>query len=239
MERFSMNSSALLNLKAEVLKKKEAFQKEKQQNNDSSIKVKSNRKNDKWIAENKGVQDRNNRDQHVAESSAVSWDKMKEIMAKKAELYDKLHSGDANEEELSGGQRENLLVDFNRKPAPVVEEEEFIEIIDELGRTRMVKKSEYVEVEQESATPVGPQFYDANKEIRSKAAGFFTFSLDENDRMEQQKQLADLRQETIEEQRITQAILEEREKRIQQRLELAKKRKVTHQLNKSNEDSCC
>jgi hypothetical protein len=225
----------VVDLKTELLKKKEEYEREKQQG--VLHRGQSNKKPTLWGSKNKGVEERIARDRDKQSTEAIGWDKMQEIMKQKAALYDKLHSGEATEDSLSAGQRENLLIDFSRKdlPAKCPEESEelteWVEIIDEFGRTRMVTKAAAESMQQEedtkneSSAPAGPSHYDATKEIRTKGVGFFQFAAEEEQRSVQLTELQDMRQDTVQMREQSEKVQLERKHKLEERLRKVKERR--------------
>ena len=131
-------------------------------------------------------------------------------LQKKAKLYDTLTHMSFEED------HPDMLVDFEQK-LPHYDQSwgqmagtgDWMEIEDEFGRTRVVRKDSLAKQQDEDA----PQFqavpnyegfasrahirhYDASKENRTVGVGHYTFAMDENERGTQMNELKVLRQQT-------------------------------------------
>ncbi|PWA02692.1 hypothetical protein BB558_001175 [Smittium angustum] len=210
---------------------------------------------------NKNVFERNKRDLEQQESSKEkkTWEYSKMRLADKAVLYEELQSGRIIfKEELNENEKkllENSNVDFETKSVAnilskgkngetaekgelemgsvLMEEDPWVEYLDEFGRTRTVRKSqvpkveefyenelvsESMEVEMERqrwekeamlSKSVEDHYNDRN-EIRSKGVGFYRLSQDEGTREKQLRELEELRKETLEKRRKKTGLLEKR-----------------------------
>ncbi|KAK1224073.1 hypothetical protein PQX77_008403 [Marasmius sp. AFHP31] len=122
--------------------------------------VAKSKKSDTWLRANKGVKERHARDLEQEVVDRPTWDSARTRLEEKAKKYDKLNKG------KTGGytetQIENLLVDFESKPVndrwesdsedndesltvpkpPMDADDEIVEYIDDLGRSRFAPRSE-------------------------------------------------------------------------------------------------
>jgi hypothetical protein len=101
-----------------------------------------------WSTQNKGVWQRNARDEKINTVTTNELATSRRALERKAVEYERLKRGWA--QDLTDEQRENILVDFDTKYAEMPldeessddgEEEPMMEITDEFGRTRMVKQT--------------------------------------------------------------------------------------------------
>lgn len=120
-----------------------------------------------------------------------------------------------------------------------------VEYVDEFGRTRLIRPEERQRLEEEredtrqllsnfytksaaaddDGRPPVPVHYEADREIRTKGVGFFTFAKDERVRQQQLQGLVELRRQTVEERHRALLLGEERRLRILARREKAERRR--------------
>nr|CAB3228282.1 coiled-coil domain-containing protein 174-like [Phallusia mammillata] len=106
----------MLNLKAELLKKKQDFEKEKNKTDKTYItskdKIVITKKPLPWNKKNSGVEKRNERDQELEEEQVDKLSKVQSILEAKAKMYDKMTSGNVIPDEETS---QLFLVDFEQK----------------------------------------------------------------------------------------------------------------------------
>jgi hypothetical protein len=172
-------------------------------------------------------------------------------------LYDKILKGKV---ELTEKEAENVMVDFGLKDDYESESSsdreedlnEWLEYTDEFGRTRAIRRSEYEKrIEQERLSerkrqmeemeeqerlkrPAGAEFYDPEKEIRTKGVGYYHFSREESERKKQKAELDDLRKETIAKRNAVQRIKQQRKEKVIQRLQLVRERRLKNGIEESS-----
>ncbi|KAI8905673.1 hypothetical protein DFJ77DRAFT_206229 [Powellomyces hirtus] len=149
-KEISVSASSVIDLKAELFKKQEAFQKEKIRTGSASMRAVSS-KPIKKPPKNKGVEQRAKRDAEEAPTLNSTLEASWVALQRKSKIYDKMAregaGGDENDEET--------LVDFLYKNASddqalqqqveLVEEDDedaWVEAVDEFGRTRIVRRSQ-------------------------------------------------------------------------------------------------
>ncbi|KAI8060072.1 hypothetical protein BC940DRAFT_312909 [Gongronella butleri] len=152
-----------------------------------------------------------------ASSSASEIDNSNEMLVqsraslqKKAKLYDALAHMPFDED------HPDILVDFEQKQPQadqsfkqLADAGEWVEIEDEFGRTRVVRKDTLATQHNHDApqSPVVPNYegfasrahirhYDSSKENRTVGVGHYTFATDEEERVTQMNELKALRQQT-------------------------------------------
>ncbi|CAG8694831.1 5871_t:CDS:10 [Dentiscutata erythropus] len=211
-----ISSASVVDLKAELFKQKEEFQKQKASANNQPVSAALRRvakKSGLWERQNKGVSERSQKDElEIIEAPTLEASRI--AMERKAKLYDQLKKTGINDEKLA----EEILVDFDRKALehlsddelkedkPNVENDPWVEYTDEFGRTRIVRNVEDIsaleqerrrweEAALEELKNGGPIHYDETKEIRTKGVGFYRFSKDELEREEQMRTLKEMRLE--------------------------------------------
>ncbi|XP_061193538.1 coiled-coil domain-containing protein 174-like [Saccostrea echinata] len=109
-----VNSSSIIDLKAELFRKQEEFKKQQLQNkNASTIKGKSvEKKASVWSKKNKGVLERSSKDLEEKIEEANQYERSRKCLEAKAKLYEKITQGNDIPEE-DGSQV--YLVDFQKK----------------------------------------------------------------------------------------------------------------------------
>ncbi|KNC98192.1 uncharacterized protein SPPG_06594 [Spizellomyces punctatus DAOM BR117] len=149
-KEIAVNSSSVVDLKAELFRKKEEFEREKLRTGSSTLRAVSN-KPIKKPPKNKGVEQRARQDEEEIQTLSSTLESSWVALQRKAKLYDKLvDEGGTGEDEKD----EEALVDFLQKsltdsdlpaPSPDIEdvgEDTWVEAVDEFGRTRIVRKDD-------------------------------------------------------------------------------------------------
>ncbi|GLD64400.1 coiled-coil domain-containing protein 174 [Lates japonicus] len=169
---FDVTASSLVDLKAELYRKQEQFKQEKlgQENAGAGFKPKSKvKKPSVWNKQNAGVSARAEKDAEQLAEEQRSLDTSKRKLEEKARLYEQMTKGDFPDEETEG----LFLVDFTQKiidkkratlaqrdaereededgdsstpiPAPQNPDEEWVDYVDALGRSRRCMKKDLPE----------------------------------------------------------------------------------------------
>ncbi|XP_040014381.1 coiled-coil domain-containing protein 174 [Xiphias gladius] len=169
---FDVTASSLVDLKAELYRKQEQFKQEKlgQENAGAEFKSKSKvKKPNVWSKQNAGVSARAEKDAEQLDEEQKSLDTAKRKLEEKAKLYEQMTKGDFPDEETEG----LFLVDFTQKiidkkketlaqrdtereeeeerdslaavPAPQNPDEEWVDYVDALGRSRRCMKKDLPE----------------------------------------------------------------------------------------------
>ncbi|CAI2184757.1 5149_t:CDS:2 [Funneliformis geosporum] len=160
-----ISSTSVLDLKAELFKQKEEFEKQKTAANNqplSAVARKTAKKPEIWERQNKGVLDRSNRDE-LEKIDAPTLEASRAAMERKAKLYDHLRKTGISDDRLA----EEVLVDFDRKiweqPSDDKStenkgkgEDPWVEYVDEFGRTRLARKSQIPKIESPVTGPTLP-----------------------------------------------------------------------------------
>lgn len=166
-KQYDVTASSLVDLKAELFRKQEQFKHDKLGQN-SGAGVKSRFKSKKpniWIKQNEGVSARAEKDVEQVAEEDNSLDKSRRRLEEKAKLYDQMTKGDFPDEETEG----LFLVDFTQKiinkkreihaecesqteekdrrslspiPPPQNPDEEWVDYVDALGRSRKCMKKD-------------------------------------------------------------------------------------------------
>lgn len=82
-----------------------------------------------------------------------------------------------------------------------------------------------------SATPPPPTHYDPDKEIRDRGVGFFKFSKDEAERMEQMRSLQEMREQTVRAHKARDDQKQARKREMEQRRKEMEARRARHQAD--------
>ncbi|XP_026202384.1 coiled-coil domain-containing protein 174 [Anabas testudineus] len=165
---FEVTASSLVDLKAELYRKQEQFKQEKlgQENAGAGLKSKAKvKKPNVWSKQNAGVSARAEKDAEQLAEEQSSLDTAKRKLEEKAKLYEQMTKGDFPDEETEG----LFLVDFTQKiidkqretlahderegddeeressspiPAPQNPDEEWVDYVDALGRSRRCMKKD-------------------------------------------------------------------------------------------------
>uniref|UniRef100_A0A3Q2DRB5 Coiled-coil domain containing 174 n=1 Tax=Cyprinodon variegatus TaxID=28743 RepID=A0A3Q2DRB5_CYPVA len=158
-------ASTLVDLKAELYRKQEQFKREKlgQENAEAGLKTKLNSKPNIWSKQNAGVSARAAKDAEQLSEEQVTLDTARRKLEEKARLYEQMTKGDFPDEETEG----LYLVDFTQKiidkkretfaqkekeeeekaclspiPPPQNPDEEWVDYVDALGRSRRCMKKD-------------------------------------------------------------------------------------------------
>ncbi|XP_029358473.1 coiled-coil domain-containing protein 174 isoform X2 [Echeneis naucrates] len=199
---FEVTASSLVDLKAELYRKQEQFKREKlqQENAGDGLKPKSKvKKSNVWSKQNTGVSARAEKDVEQLAEEQKSLDTSKRKLEEKAKLYEQMTKGDFPDEETEG----LFLVDFTQKiidkkretlaqmnteredeendsipmPAPQSADEEWVDYVDTLGRSRRCMKKDL------------PDFQKLDRDLKGKGnASFDKTLLSEDMRRELQRQ---------------------------------------------------
>ncbi|KAM0750624.1 hypothetical protein T439DRAFT_325683 [Meredithblackwellia eburnea MCA 4105] len=162
---YNISASSFLDLKAELNKREDEFEKTKHLGSTTTgVKRGPPKKPSVWAKRNKGIDGRNQRDQVLFEEDPRNAKhdpaRLRAQMEKKAALYEKIRKGKTGG--LNEAQIESLLVDFDQKdldgssgsddsededesatvPQRPIESDPLVEWTDEFGRTRMIPASE-------------------------------------------------------------------------------------------------
>uniref|UniRef100_A0A8C3A4J9 Coiled-coil domain containing 174 n=1 Tax=Cyclopterus lumpus TaxID=8103 RepID=A0A8C3A4J9_CYCLU len=163
---FAVTASSLVDLKAELYRKQEQFKQEKLGHEHSGAGLKSKiKKPNVWTKQNAGVSARAEKDAEQLAEEQNSLDTSKRKLEEKAKLYEQMTKGDFPDEETEG----LFLVDFTQKiidqkremhaqkkterddeerhnsspvPPPQNSEEEWVDYVDALGRSRRCMKKD-------------------------------------------------------------------------------------------------
>lgn len=169
-------ASSLVDLKAELYRKQEQFKREKigQENAEAGLKTKvTSKKPNIWTKQNAGVSARAAKDAEQLAEEQVSLDAARRKLEEKARLYEQMTKGDFPDEETEA----LYLVDFTQKiidknretltqkekededkaslspiPPPQNPDEEWVDYIDALGRSRRCMKKDlpsFVKMDQD------------------------------------------------------------------------------------------
>ncbi|TPX70942.1 hypothetical protein SpCBS45565_g01523 [Spizellomyces sp. 'palustris'] len=150
-KEIAVNSSSVVDLKAELFRKKEEFEREKLRTGSSTLRAVSN-KPIKKPPINKGVEQRARQDEQEIQTLSSTLELSWVALQRKAKLYDKLVDERGTGEDEKD---EEALVDFLQKsltdadlpvpsPADIEDagEDTWVEAVDEFGRTRIVRKND-------------------------------------------------------------------------------------------------
>ncbi|XP_029007863.1 coiled-coil domain-containing protein 174 [Betta splendens] len=164
---FDVTASSLVDLKAELYRKQEQFKQEKlgQENAGAGFKSAKVKKPNVWSKQNAGVSARAEKDAEQLSEEQRSLDTSRRKLEEKAKLYEQMTKGDFPDEETEG----LFLVDFTQKiidkkrqtfaqqeterddedrgslspiPAPQHPDEEWVDYVDALGRSRRCMKKD-------------------------------------------------------------------------------------------------
>ncbi|KAK7044236.1 hypothetical protein VNI00_007958 [Paramarasmius palmivorus] len=151
-----ISSSSFFDLKAELAKQEEESRRNREAGKSATIiggVPRPDKKPTVWARQNKGVKNRAARDMELEAISKPTIESSRAALERKAKIYDMLKKGKSGG--LSDAQYEALLVDFDSKgidskaesdsedeaSVPIDGQDEIIEYVDELGRTRTLPKS--------------------------------------------------------------------------------------------------
>ncbi|XP_029907075.1 coiled-coil domain-containing protein 174 isoform X1 [Myripristis murdjan] len=193
---FDVTASSLVDLKAELYRKQEQFKQEKlgQENSGAAFKLKSkDKKPDIWSKQNSGVSSRAQRDVEQLAEEEISLNTARRKLEEKAKLYEQMTKGDFPDEETEG----LFLVDFTQKiidqkketfaqrerereredeeretsspiPAPQNPDEEWVDYVDALGRSRRCMKKDLPEFQKLDQNLKGKGSASAEKTLLSE-----------------------------------------------------------------------
>ncbi|XP_068598789.1 coiled-coil domain-containing protein 174-like [Brachionichthys hirsutus] len=162
---FAVTASSLVDLKAELYRKQEQFKQEKLRQDDAGAGVAPKAKVKKpnvWSKQNAGISARAEKDAEQLAEEQSSLDTAKRKLEEKAKLYEQMIKGDFPDEETEG----LFLVDFTQKiidkkretlvqveredeerdkspvPPPQNPDDEWVDYVDALGRSRRCMKKD-------------------------------------------------------------------------------------------------
>ncbi|KAK1158475.1 coiled-coil domain-containing protein 174-like [Acipenser oxyrinchus oxyrinchus] len=170
-KQFDVTAASLVDLKAELYRKQEAFKQEKLvKDTGAPLKPKpTNKKSCIWNKQNEGVSDRAEKDVEQKTEEENTLDKSKQKLEEKARLYEQMTKGDLPDEETES----LFLVDFTQKiidqkrdaikstavresaeealpdseiPPPENPDQEWVDYVDSLGRSRRCMKKDLPEL---------------------------------------------------------------------------------------------
>jgi hypothetical protein len=213
-----------MDLNLEVKQAKERFEKDREKSKYQHV---HRTKRQKVVEKNKGVTERGLNDTKDTEGSRES------NLRRKQELYDQFKSG-----KVPKNYNDNdLLLQVDYQSPSDESEDDMIEVVDEFGRSRQIKRNEYYNgpverpkelihgdivqheaVQLNSLNSPGKQnleesedvHYDSKWEVRDKGVGFYQFSQNEEERRRQMDELKHIRGETLELVAIKDSIIEQR-----------------------------
>lgn len=162
---------------------------------------------------------RGGRAQDSDEPQVSDLERSRVSLEQKASAYERYARGDCTPRtsDAAGGLIDWDMRDYDREPETVEDDDELVDILDEFGRARTVRRTEAPPLDEEDNAIYGPstQFpvytrtnarterspsppvhFDADAEPRARGAAFFKFSRDEQERQSQQEQLRALHDET-------------------------------------------
>ena len=135
------DSTSLVDLKAEVARKKQEALDNKAHGRHKANVTSSEKKNNFWSKENIGIIKRANADRERVKKEQLTSMKVQAALEQKAEIYDKLRDGKYVDKDSL------LLVDFDQKDYEAQNAgEEWVEYVDPAGRTRTCMRSELEEM---------------------------------------------------------------------------------------------
>ncbi|XP_066521491.1 coiled-coil domain-containing protein 174 [Hoplias malabaricus] len=194
-KQYNVTASSLVDLKAELYRKQEAFKQEKLSHDFGSV-PKSHTKVKKpniWSKQNEGVSSRAERDVVQTAEEEQNLDKSRQKLEEKARLYEQMTKGDFPDEET-----ESLyLVDFTQKiidqkkmthsrqsekgdrdgedsdtripiPPPQNTDEEWVEYVDALGRSRKCLRTDLAQFQKMDQDLQGKRVAGAEKTLLSE-----------------------------------------------------------------------
>lgn len=213
-----------IDLNLEVEQARERFEKDREKGKYQLVHRKKRQKVDD---KNKGVTVRGANDVKDTEYSRES------NLRRKQELYERLKSGKVPKHYND----KDLLLQVDYQSSSDEAEDALIEIVDEFGRSRQVKKKEYYDgpverpkelihgdlvqhdaVQLNSLDSPSKQdleesedvHYDSRWEVRDKGIGFYQFSQNEEERRRQIDELKHIREETLENVTTKKSVVEKR-----------------------------
>ncbi|KAI8973290.1 hypothetical protein BDF20DRAFT_640780 [Mycotypha africana] len=183
----NVSASTAIELKAEVAQHLEQFEKLRATQGKQTTAKRPDKKPTVWSRQNKGVQERNQRDEkhHLEAIESNTLAKSREQLERKAKIYEAMQRGEYEFDIDSVDEDEMPLIDFdkkylqereleekrNSKKRRIEEEEDndpWIEYVDEFGRTRIVRRSEVPDLKQEEIEDEGTDEDDYDSEEERK-----------------------------------------------------------------------
>ena len=144
------DSTSLVDLKAEVARKKQEAQDNKAHGRHKANVTSGEKKNNFWSKANIGIIKRANADRERVRKEQMTSMKVQAALEQKAEIYEKLKDGQYVDKDSL------LLVDFDKKDYQAKNEgEEWVEYIDPLGRTRTCMRSELEDMKHQDREEFG------------------------------------------------------------------------------------
>lgn len=189
---FDVAASSLVDLKAELYRKQELFKQEKLGQENAGAAFKSDvkvKKPNVWSKQNAGVSARAEKDAEQLAEEKSNLDTARRKLEEKAKLYEQMTKGDFPDEETEG----LYLVDFTQKiidkkretqreierddeeressspiPAPQNPDEEWVDFVDALGRSRRCMKKDLPEFKKMDQDLKGKGNASAEKTLLSE-----------------------------------------------------------------------
>ncbi|XP_078698202.1 coiled-coil domain-containing protein 174-like isoform X2 [Branchiostoma floridae x Branchiostoma belcheri] len=187
-----VNAASIVDLKAELIRKQGEFKKEKLQPSTTAKPKVSNKKSGIFSKSNAGVSERSQRDVEQLAEEKKNYDKARAALEEKAKLYDQMMKGSTIPDEDGSGV---FLVDFQKKvldkvkaqaredagkgerseeedagsddiPEPSDPEEEWVDYVDSLGRSRRCMKKDLPAL-QDMDRKLGPNNSQGSKDLMS------------------------------------------------------------------------
>lgn len=234
-----LNPSSLLDLKAELHKKYESFQRAKlSQRSESPRSTSFKCKDQKVLKEKKAIPKVTVKVSEESSEEELALKKSQLALEAKAKLYEKITS---NKILIDDEESEKYLVDFQRKvlyDTPVNDKNENTEskppAVLEKDAASTYSSDSFKEIYHKK--PMGSDKYESLKvednqtdqpvhyqnvqfnEIRDHGTGYFAFSMDESKRKEQMEELKKLHKQTEEQRLLTQRLQRKRKSMLEARL---------------------
>uniref|UniRef100_A0A3P9LU83 Coiled-coil domain containing 174 n=1 Tax=Oryzias latipes TaxID=8090 RepID=A0A3P9LU83_ORYLA len=190
----AVDASSLVDLKAELFRKQEEFKREKlgQENTHTGHRPKSSTVNNKkptiWSKQNAGISARAAKDSEQLAEEQVTLDAARRKLEEKARLYEQMTKGDFPDEETES----LFLVDFTQKiidkkrealqqkeeeedresssppPQPLNPDEEWVDFVDALGRSRRCMKKDLPDFKKMDQDLTGKGIISSDKTLLSE-----------------------------------------------------------------------
>uniref|UniRef100_H2L7L1 Coiled-coil domain containing 174 n=1 Tax=Oryzias latipes TaxID=8090 RepID=H2L7L1_ORYLA len=192
----AVDASSLVDLKAELFRKQEEFKREKlgQENTHTGHRPKSSTVNNKkptiWSKQNAGISARAAKDSEQLAEEQVTLDAARRKLEEKARLYEQMTKGDFPDEETES----LFLVDFTQKiidkkrealqqkeeeeeedrqsssppPQPLNPDEEWVDFVDALGRSRRCMKKDLPDFKKMDHDLTGKGIISSDKTLLSE-----------------------------------------------------------------------
>ncbi|XP_076870672.1 coiled-coil domain-containing protein 174 [Brachyhypopomus gauderio] len=194
-KQYNVTASSLVDLKAELYRKQESFKQERLAKDTGAVPTlhTKTKKPSIWSKQNEGVSARAQRDVEKATEEENTLDKSRQKLEEKARLYEQMTKGDFPDEET-----ESLyLVDFTQKiidqnrgapsrqaekgdrdgedtdtqipvPPPQSEDEEWVDYVDALGRSRKCLRKDLPEFQKMDQDLQGKRVIGADRTLLSE-----------------------------------------------------------------------